>query len=94
MCISGIYAFTNISISTIENDINTGAVNIELKQYTTNNNGKEVMYNENEKTVLPGEVISIIPRVSNLGDSCYIRAKFSYTNINNTTVAIDRNVKQ
>lgn len=93
MCISGIYAFTNISISTIENDINTGAVNIELKQYTTNNNGKEVMYNENEKTVLPGEVISIIPRVSNLGDSCYIRAKFSYTNINNTTIAIDKNVE-
>ena len=93
MCISGNYAFTNISISTIENDINTGAVNIELKQYTTNNNGKEVMYNENEKTVLPGEVISIIPRVSNLGDSCYIRAKFSYTNINNTTVAIDKNVE-
>lgn len=92
MCISGIYAFTNISILSVNNEINTGVVKIELKQYSINSNGTETTYNEKAQTVLPGEVISLIPRVSNLGDDCYIRAKFSYIDANNVTISVDDNI--
>lgn len=92
MCISGIYAFTNISIFSISNEINTGIVKIELKQYSINGNGTETAYNENTQTVLPGEVISLIPRVSNLGDDCYIRVKFSYIDANNEIISVNDNV--
>ena len=77
MGISGIYAFTNTSTSTVKNDLNTGAVNIQLKEYSINNN-VEQEYTEDPKTVMPGEVVSLIPRVLNLGESCYVRAKISY----------------
>lgn len=92
MCVSGIYAFTNISILSVNNEINTGVVKIELKQYSVNGNGTETTYNENAQTVLPGEVISLIPRVSNLGDDCYIRVKFSYIDADNVTISVNDNV--
>ncbi len=83
MCISGIYAFTNADILSIKNDINTGAVSIELQEYTISD-GKEVLYNDgDEQSVVPGQVISLIPRITNSGDSSYIRAKLSYTSDNN-----------
>lgn len=87
MCISGIYAFTNTSILSIKNDINTGAVNIELKEYTIVD-GKEALYKDSdEKSVMPGQVISLIPRIINSGDSCYVRAKVSYENKITKTLA-------
>ena len=94
MCISGIYAFTNLSIVSVENEMNTGAVNIELKEYTINQDEKEVLYDEYAQSVLPGEVISLIPRITNLGEECYIRAKVSYTNADNKLVSADNNIKQ
>lgn len=93
MCISGIYAFTNSTILSIENELNTGAVNIELNEYTISN-GTETIYDETTaKSVLPGQVISLIPRISNLGDSSYIRAKISYTSDENITQEVaDNNI--
>lgn len=94
MCISGIYAFTNMSIVSVENELNTGAINIELKEYTMAENGKEVLYNPNIKDVLPGEKVSFIPRISNLGGDCYVRAKVTYTDINNNnTKEADNNIE-
>lgn len=89
MFISGIYAFTNLSVLSIKNEINTGAVRIELKEYTINN-GTEVLYEEgNLDNVMPGQEISFIPRVSNIGDECYVRAKVSYSKEDNKVVNVD-----
>lgn len=94
MCISGIYAFTNLSLLTIENEVNTGAVNIELKEYTISD-GSEILFDGgSEESVLPGQVISLIPRITNVGDSSYIRAKVSYTGESNITKEIaDNNIQ-
>ena len=88
MCISGVYAFTRISILSIENRINTGAVKIDLTEYTLNGSGKEVQYDVIQQNVFPGQVISLIPRISNLGDSSYIRAKIAYVDKNNNTIIV------
>ena len=77
MLISGIYAFTNISVLNVTNEVNTGAVKISLNEYTVEN-GNESLYNQSEDIVFPGQIISLIPRISNLGDSSYIRAKIGY----------------
>lgn len=93
MCISGIYAFTNTSILKIQNKVNTGAINIELKEYTIEN-GVETLYSDSENVVLPGEIVSLIPRISNIGDSSYVRAKISYTGEGNNVIPItDENLK-
>lgn len=90
MFISGIYAFTNLSILSIKNEINTGAVKIELKEYTMNN-GTETLFEGNDsESVMPGQVISLIPRISNIGDSCYIRAKITYSREGTELVNVDR----
>lgn len=89
MFISGIYAFTNLSILSIKNEINTGAVRIELNEYIVNN-GAEVLYEEgNLENVMPGQEIPLIPRISNIGDECYIRAKISYSKDDNQFVNVD-----
>ena len=83
MCISGIYAFSNISILSIENEINTGAVNIELQEYTIIDEN-EALFNDSEsESVVPGQVISLIPRITNSGDSCYVRVSVKYEDENN-----------
>lgn len=83
MLVSGIYAFTNVSILNIKNEIYTGAVKIGIEEYTISD-GKEILYKEeNAPEVLPGQEISLIPRISNVGDSCYIRAKVSYSQEDN-----------
>lgn len=58
--------------------ISTGDVNIQLKELEVSD-GKEVSYS-NEKLVMPGDVVSKIPRIINLAEPCWIRAKVSFTN--------------
>lgn len=94
MCISGIYAFTNTSVVTVKDEINTGAINIELNEYTVENNGTENLYEEQEQSVYPGQVISLIPRISNKGDSSYVRAKINYASEEGSAILLsDENVK-
>ncbi len=77
MSISGIYATT----AQIDNaQLITGKVDIQVLTYKLNNEHKEVKYDEDNKTVFPGEVISIIPKIKNEGANCYIRAKIFYIN--------------
>ncbi len=93
MCISGIYAFTNTQILNVKNEINTGAIKIELKEFTIKN-GQELAYTDSETQVLPGQIISLIPRVSNIGDSSYVRAKLLYTSEDDSMIQIsDDNVE-
>jgi len=79
MCISGIYAFVKTSTTEVTTQLNTGGINIQLKEFSVAN-GQESEYTNAEKIVMPGEEVSLIPRITNLGDSCYVRAKFSYSN--------------
>lgn len=88
MCVSGIYAFTNSTIVNVKNELNTGVVKIELNEYSKNVDGTESLYNDVNLNVLPGQVISLIPRISNLGDSSYVRAKIGYSNSDNSTATL------
>lgn len=82
MLVSGIFAFSNVYILTVKNEVNTGAVKIGIEEYTISN-GKEILFNEDDvQSVVPGQEISLIPKISNMGDACYIRAKISYSKEN------------
>lgn len=72
MCGSGasILAMTETSVT---NYLSTGIVDIELEEYQIQD-GKEEAY-EDVKDILPGQVISKIPRIHNAGNDCYIRVK-------------------
>jgi len=74
MSISGIYSLAS-EIYDSESGISTGAVDISLKEYNENNE----LFSEDGKQVMPGEEISLIPRVNNIGIDCYLRAKITYT---------------
>ena len=65
-------------IVSVTNHISTGDVNIRLQEYQQKN-GKEILYS-NPKLVMPGDIVSKIPRISNLAEPCWIRAKISYEN--------------
>jgi len=79
MCTSGIYAITS-EIKDIETVLSTSAVKLDLKEY----DNQDQSFSENGKIVMPGDKISLIPRVRNLGEDCYLRTKITYT-ISNTT---------
>ena len=67
---SSIYAFTEVSVV---NNFSTGIVDIELDEYTIED-GKEKKWENIIKDVLPGDDIYKIPRISNHGNDCYVRA--------------------
>lgn len=71
---TSIYAFTEISVT---NNFSTGIVDIELEEYTIEN-GKEVRWKDDVKEVLPGDDVFKIPRITNFGNDCYVRAKVSF----------------
>lgn len=75
MCVSGIYSLSNEVINSTESTISTGAVDIELKEY----NGNNEPFSDDGKIVMPGEEISLVPRVNNLGIECYLRMSITYT---------------
>lgn len=75
--ISGAYAAFSDSV-TVRNHIATGDINISLREYQKKN-GKEISY-RNPAEILPGDFISKIPRITNLGMPCWIRVKISFQN--------------
>lgn len=72
----GTYAYFSDSL-TVTNHIFTGDIQIGLKEYALSNK-KEVAY-KNPKEIMPGDVISKIPRITNYAEDCWIRVKLSYT---------------
>lgn len=70
------YAFPVVSsVNTFE----MGFVDIELKEYSRE--GDEEQPYEDGQIVVPGQTISKIPRVENKGTDCYIRAKFTFHDV-------------
>ena len=74
MSVSGIYALTN---QTTTGSLSTGIVDIKLDDYTLNVEGEEVIL-EDPTLVSPGESVSLIPKINNLGEKCYLRIKLSF----------------
>ena len=72
--IGGLYAKSQTSVT---NYIETGIVDIQLQEYQLQE-GKEVLW-QGTPIVLPGMEISKIPRITNHGNDCYIRAKLTFT---------------
>lgn len=59
--------------TSVTNHLSTGIVDIELEEYQMED-GKEIPY-EDPEDVLPGQVISKIPRIVNKGNDSYVRVK-------------------
>ena len=57
-------------------------VDIDLTEYQEGDNGREAY--EDFKVVLPGDLISKIPTVTNKGEPCWLRAKIAYGNTSDT----------
>lgn len=75
--ISGTYAYYQDSVS-VQNHISTGDVNIGIQEYQEID-GKETEYDLVEnRIVLPSEVVSKIPRITNYAETCYVRAKVTH----------------
>jgi len=87
MNISGIYSLTS-EIYDAESKLSTGGVDITLTEYDKNNE----IFSDNGMMVSPGEEIVLIPRISNLGIDCYLRAKITYT-IDNESFNISDYIK-
>lgn len=68
------------STASVTNNFEFGVVDIRLEEYQIRN-GKEVSYPKNKTVYLvPGMVISQIPRIYNEGADCYVRAKLTFRN--------------
>ena len=88
-----IYARATASVN---NTFEFGVVDISLDEYQIQNN-KEVAYPNKPITIVPGMVISKIPRIHNSGADCYVRAKISFKNtdeIDEDDLTISKNWKQ
>lgn len=71
------FIFGRVSVG-VTNHFETGVVDIALTEYQKIGD-VETLWEENP-VILPGEVISKIPRIFNDGNDCYVRAKFTFHN--------------
>lgn len=84
--ITGTYGYFSDTLR-VTNHIALGDVNIGLKEFEKKG-GREVTF-ENSKTILPGAVISKIPRITNYAMPCWIRARIIFSNENSETDGLD-----
>lgn len=74
MGISGTYAYYRSSAETI-NKIAVGDVNIGIQEYEEDGEGEKKYEGPEGGIVLPSQVISKIPRITNYAEPCYVRVK-------------------
>jgi len=84
MSISGIYSLSD-EINKAESGLSTSAVDISMQEYNQNNE----IFLENGKRVMPGDEMTLIPRIKNIGIDCYLRAKITYTIDQETIITSD-----
>ena len=70
------------SQTSVTYEVKTGKVQIHMETFTERN-GKEEVWKE-DKDILPGAVLSKIPRIYNDGAECYVRAKVDFICNKNT----------
>ena len=74
---TGAYAYFSDTL-TVNNRIVAGDINIGLAEYVKKG-GTEVAYS-NPETVLPGAMISKIPRITNYAMPCWVRVRITFEN--------------
>ena len=72
---TAVFAREEISVT---NHIETGVIDIELDEYQSRDDGGLVPWEDKTK-ILPGDEISKIPRITNKGYDCYVRAKLNFS---------------
>lgn len=77
-CTGLIYGWSSVSVT---NNFETGIVNISLSEYQKVGDS-EVLF-ENKEHILPGDIISKIPRIQNDGNDCYVRARITFRGVGN-----------
>lgn len=75
-----VYAATSNNAS---KNFETGVVDIELNEFHKQG-GTEAAWS-GTATVMPGEKVSLIPRIENKGADCYVRAKITFKDTNKIT---------
>lgn len=87
LCGSGAYAMRSVSVV---NHIESGFVNIQLNEFMLDENGTDevpyVQETEQHVKLLPGADVSKIPRITNRGADCYVRAKVDFENIDDLSL--------
>ena len=76
---SGTYAYYRSSAETI-NIIATGDVNIGIMEYEEDKKVEKKYEGPEKGIVLPSQVISKIPRITNYAEPCYVRVRPVFTN--------------
>lgn len=74
--LGGTYAYYSDSI-TVENHIQLGDIDVSLAEYRIDTKGKEHLYEDN-LLVMPGDIVSKIPRITCQAQPCYIRALITH----------------
>lgn len=81
---SGTYVYARPETS-VTNHFSTGVVDINLDEYELTANGGEEPFRDytgkkgENPLIMPGDDISKIPRITNDGNDCYVRAKLEFS---------------
>ena len=81
---SGTYVYARPETS-VTNHFSTGVVDINLDEYELTTNGGEEPFRDytgkkgKNPLIMPGDDISKIPRITNDGNDCYVRAKLEFS---------------
>lgn len=86
LCSAAVYAYFSDTLK-VTNHISVGTVDIGLEEYGKKG-GTEVKY-RNPETILPGAVISKIPRIINYAMPCWVRARISFENKEEDSQGLD-----
>lgn len=64
---------TAVSDTSVDNNFETGIVDITIKEYQNYNGVEEPL--SSSISIMPGQYVSQIPRIKNNGSECYVRVK-------------------
>lgn len=79
LLVGNVYA-KHFSITEVINNLFMDTVDISLEEYMELENGELVLFKPAE-ILIPGDTISYVSQINNLGVDCYIRLKVSFSNL-------------
>lgn len=68
------FAAAQSAVTSVINELETGIIDISLKEYQLDESGREVVW-EDKVDIMPGATISKIPKITNEAMDCWVRAK-------------------
>lgn len=68
------FAAAQSAVTSVINELETGIIDISLKEYQLNENKEEVIW-QDQVNIMPGATISKIPKITNEAMDCWVRAK-------------------